>query len=235
MKTIKNVLTIALVASIFSCGNQLKQVKSLQTEIDSASYALGLDMALKVQSNFKEADRDLFIQGYKNGIDSDNLLIDKKVLNRFLTGFFQKQQQAQAAKTAQAKFSENKKAGEDFLATNKSKKGVIETESGLQYMIIKKGKGKKPLASSKVKVHYHGTNIDGSVFDSSVDRGTPSEFGVMQVIKGWTEGLQLMQVGAKYKFFIPQNLAYGSQQRGAAIKPFSALIFEVELLDILDE
>ena len=235
MKTIKSVLTIVLVASIFSCGNQLKQVKSLQTEIDSASYALGLDMALKVSSNFKEADRDLFIQGYKNGIDSDNLLIDKKVLNRFLTGFFQKQQQAQAAKTAQAKFTENKKAGEDFLATNKSKNGVIETESGLQYSIIKKGGGKKPVATSKVKVHYHGTNIDGTVFDSSVDNGTPAEFAVMQVIKGWTEGLQLMNVGAKYKFFIPQNLAYGPQQRGAAIKPFSALIFEVELLDILDK
>ena len=90
------------------------------------------------------------------------------------------------------------------------------------------------MTTSKVKVHYHGTNIDGSVFDSSVDKGTPAEFGVTQVIKGWTEGLQLMKVGAKYKFFIPQNLAYGPQQRGAAIKPFSTLIFEVELLDVIN-
>lgn len=235
MKIIKSVLIIAVIATMFSCGNQFKEVKSLETEIDSASYALGLDMAIKVKANFKEADRDLFLQGYKNGIDSTNLLIKTKDLNAFLSAFFQKQQQAQTAKMAEAQFADNKEAGEDFLAENKSKKGVIVTESGLQYSILKEGKGTKPVATSKVKVHYHGTNIDGTVFDSSVDRGTPTEFVVTQVIKGWTEGLQLMKKGAKYKFFIPQNLAYGPQQRSAAIKPFSTLIFEVELLDVLDE
>jgi FKBP-type peptidyl-prolyl cis-trans isomerase len=242
MKIIRGIFTIAVVATMFSCGNQFKEVKSLETEIDSASYALGLDMAIKVKANFKEADRDLFLQGYKNGIDSTNLLINTKDLNAFLRVFFQKQQaakqkeqQEKSAKIAEAKFGDNKKAGEDFLAENKSKKGVIVTESGLQYSILKEGKGAKPVTTSKVKVHYHGTNIDGAVFDSSVDRGTPAEFGVTQVIKGWTEGLQLMKKGAKYKFFIPQELAYGQQQRGKEIKPFSMLIFEVELLDVLDK
>ena len=234
MKIIKSVLTITVIASMFSCGNQLKEVKSLNTEIDSASYALGLDMALKVKANFKEADRDLFLQGYKNGIDSTNLLITTKDLNGFLRSFFQKQQQQKTAERAEKSFGKNKIAGQEFLASNKSKEGVVETESGLQYIIIKKGEGEKPVTSSKVKVHYHGTNIAGEVFDSSVDKGTPAEFGVTQVIKGWTEGLQLMKAGAKYKFFIPQNLAYGAQQRGAAIKPFSMLIFEVELLEVIN-
>ena len=234
MKIIKSVLTISVVLSMFSCGNQLKEVKSLNTEIDSASYALGLDMAIKVKANFEEADRDLFLQGYKNGIDSTNLLINAKDLNGFLRVFFQKQQQQKTAERAEKSFGENKIAGQEFLASNKSKEGVVETESGLQYIIIKKGEGEKPVTSSKVKVHYHGTNIAGEVFDSSVDKGTPAEFGVTQVIKGWTEGLQLMKAGAKYKFFIPQNLAYGAQQRGAAIKPFSMLIFEVELLEVIN-
>jgi len=240
MKVIKSVLSIAVVATMFSCGNQLKEVKSLETRIDSASYALGLDMAIKVKANFKDADRDLFLQGYKNGIDSTNILINPKDLNGFLRVFFQEQQakkmeeqQAKAAKAAEAKFGENKKAGEDFLAENKTKKGVVTTASGLQYIILKEGNGVKPAdATAKVKVHYHGTTLEGKVFDSSVDRGTPAEFGLNQVIKGWTEGVQLMNVGSKYKFFIPQGLAYGAQQKGADIKPFSTLIFEVELLEV---
>jgi FKBP-type peptidyl-prolyl cis-trans isomerase FklB len=240
MKVLKSVLTIAIVTSMISCGNQIKEVKSLEKEIDSASYALGLDMAIKVKANFKDADRDLFIQGYKNGIDSTNMLINPKDLNGFLRVFFQKQQaekmkehQEKAAKAAEANFGDNKKAGEDFLAANKSKSGVVTTASGLQYTILKQGKGAKPAGpTAKVKVHYHGTNLEGKVFDSSVDRKTPAEFGLNQVIKGWTEGLQLMNVGSKYKFFIPQDLAYGAQQKGENIKPFSTLVFEVELLEI---
>ena len=240
MKVIKSILSIAVVASMFSCGNQLKEVSSLETKIDSASYALGLDMAIKVKANFKEAKKDLFLQGYKNGIDSTNLLINPKDLNAFLRVFFQeqqalkaKEQQAKAAKDAEEKFGENKKLGEDFLAENKVKEGVVTTESGLQYIILKEGNGAKPAdATAKVKVHYHGTNLEGKVFDSSVDRGTPAEFGLNQVIPGWTEGVQLMKVGSKYRFFIPQALAYGARQQGANIKPFSTLIFEVELLEI---
>jgi FKBP-type peptidyl-prolyl cis-trans isomerase len=145
-----------------------------------------------------------------------------------------KEKQAAAAKVAEVKFAENKKLGEDFLADNKSKAGVKTTASGIQYIVIKEGSGEKPAGpSTKVNVHYHGTNLEGKVFDSSVDRGTPSEFGLNQVIKGWTEGVQLMNEGSKYKFFIPQELAYGAQQRGEDIKPFSTLIFEIELLAVI--
>ena len=118
------------------------------------------------------------------------------------------------------------------MEENKKNEGVVVLNSGLQYKIIRQGKGALPTENSKVKVHYHGTLIDGTVFDSSVDRGTPAEFGVTQVIRGWTEALMLMPVGSKWMLYIPQELAYGGQER-PSIKPFSALIFEVELLDIV--
>ena len=129
-----------------------------------------------------------------------------------------------------------KLAGEKFLEENKKNKDVLVTESGLQYIILSKGTGPKPNATSKVKVHYHGTTPYGEVFDSSVDRGEPITFGLNQVIKGWTEGVQLMPVGSKFKFFIPQELAYGANpQPGSAIKPYMPLVFEVELLEIESE
>jgi FKBP-type peptidyl-prolyl cis-trans isomerase FklB len=129
------------------------------------------------------------------------------------------------------KFGDSRAAGETFLAENAKKDGVTTTSSGLQYEVIKMGKGKKPTATDRVKVHYHGTLIDGTVFDSSVQRGEPIIFALTQVISGWTEGLQLMPVGSKFKFYIPQHLAYGAQQAGQ-IPPYSTLIFEVELLGI---
>lgn len=129
------------------------------------------------------------------------------------------------------KYGDTKTQGEQFLAENGLKEGVITTASGLQYEVIKMGKGQKPVATDKVKVHYHGTLIDGTVFDSSVDRGEPIVFGLNQVIKGWTEGVQLMPVGSKFRFYIPQELGYGAQQAGS-IPPYSTLIFEVELLGI---
>ena len=129
------------------------------------------------------------------------------------------------------KYGDTKTQGEQFLAENALKEGVQVTESGLQYEVIKMGKGKKPAATDKVKVHYHGTLIDGTVFDSSVDRGEPITFGLNQVIAGWTEGVQLMPIGSKFRFYIPQELGYGAQQAGF-IPPYSTLIFEVELLGI---
>ncbi len=236
-----NILAATVVGlSIVSCSNgQFKEKSSLTSEVDSVSYVLGLDMANKIKVNFGEMDQDLFVQGFKNGMDSTNLLVESKDINNILRTFFQKKQQEEMkkrqeeqAKKAEAEFGDNKKAGEAFLAENKTKEGVKTTESGLQYIVLKEGIGEAPKASSRVKVHYHGTLTDGTVFDSSVDRGEPSEFGVGQVIKGWTEGLQLMKPGAKYKFFIPQELAYGAQQRGQHIKPFSALVFEVELIEV---
>jgi len=241
MKLVKKLAVVAVTVSLFSCGNQAQDVKILETELDSVSYAVGLSMSGQLKSNFSEVNKAILAQGIRNGLDSTNLLIDAKDLQVVLSGYFKKKQQAQmeerqaaASKAAEAKFGENKKAGEDFLEANKSKKGVQTTESGIQYIVLKEGSGEKPAGPmTKVKVHYHGTNIEGNVFDSSVDKGTPATFVLNQVIKGWTEGVQLMNEGAKYKFFIPQELAYGAQQKGENIKPFSTLIFEIELLEVL--
>ncbi|MCL4156330.1 UNVERIFIED_CONTAM: hypothetical protein GTU68_045285 [Idotea baltica] len=146
----------------------------------------------------------------------------------------QEKQKAEALAKAEEEFAENKAASEKFLEDNKAKEGVVTTPSGLQYIVLKEGTGDKPLATSKVKVHYHGTTIDGTVFDSSVDKGEPYDPVINQMIKGWIEGIPLMSVGSKYKFFIPSDLAYGAFPRpGGPIKPFSTLIFDVELLDIL--
>ena len=165
-------------------------------------------------------DFELIKQGFING----------------LLGFTEQMDGTQAGEYIQntmntIKYGTVKEDGEKFLAENALKEGIITTESGLQYEVIKMGRGKKPAATDKVKVHYHGTLIDGTVFDSSVDRGEPIVFGLNQVIKGWTEGVQLMPVGSKFRFYIPQELGYGSQAAGS-IPPYSTLIFEVELLGI---
>lgn len=240
MKVIKFVLALTVISTMMSCDNQGITKKDLKTDIDTASYALGLDIAVKLKGNFSDIDQDLFIQGVRSGLDSTNMLIASENVDGILRAFFQKKQVADQAKqkedalkNAETEFADDKLAGEKFLELNKDVEGVVETESGLQYLVLKQGSGEKPSATSKVKVHYHGTLIDGTVFDSSVDRGEPSSFGVNQVIKGWTEGLQLMSVGSKYKFFIPQDIAYGAFPRqGGPIKPFAALVFEVELLEI---
>jgi FKBP-type peptidyl-prolyl cis-trans isomerase len=240
MKTVKTLALLILTISFLSCNNQGTTNKPLKTEIDSVSYALGLNMAVQLKVNFKEGNTDLFVQGYRNGADSLNLLIAEKDIRTILNTFFQKkqveqkkEQQAAATKAAEAQYGAIKKEGEDFLAKNKTEKGVKITASGLQYIVLKKGKGDKPVATSQVKVHYHGTLVDGTVFDSSVDKKTPYTTYLNQVIKGWTEGVQLMSVGAKYKFFVPQDLGYGANPRPGVIKPFMPLVFEVELLEII--
>jgi FKBP-type peptidyl-prolyl cis-trans isomerase len=242
MKVIKFLVSVVFISTVFlSCDNQGFTQKSLNNELDTVSYSLGLDMAYKLKGNFDDINVDLYMQGVKNGMDSTNILIESNKIDSILRTFFQKKQvemrekqQAEALKKAEAEFGEVKAEGEKFLEENKSAKGVQVTDSGLQYVVLKEGSGNKPTAISKVKVHYHGTLLDGTVFDSSVDKGTPAEFGVNMVIKGWTEGLQLMKEGAKYKFFIPQELAYGANpRRGGKIRPFDMLIFEVELLEIV--
>ena len=166
---------------------------------------------------------------------TDFVLIKQGFINGLL-GFTEQMDGTQAGEYIQntmntIKYGTVKEDGEKFLAENALKEGVTTTESGLQYEVIKMGKGKKPAATDRVKVHYHGTLIDGTVFDSSVERGEPTSFGLNQVIKGWTEGLQLMPVGSKFRFYIPQELGYGAQAAGS-IPPYSTLIFEVELLSI---
>ncbi|WP_317128560.1 FKBP-type peptidyl-prolyl cis-trans isomerase [Tamlana fucoidanivorans] len=221
-----------MVLLVVSCNKNGATKKPITTELDSVSYAIGMDVARNVKASFDDFENDLFVQGFKNVLDSTDILMDEAQAQQVIRTYFQKKQQAEAEKRKEAG-EKNKAEGEKFLSENKSKDGVQTTESGLQYIVLKEGTGAQPSATSKVKVHYHGTLIDGTVFDSSVDRGEPSEFGVNQVIKGWTEGLQLMKEGAKYKFFIPQDLAYGANPRpGGAIEPFATLIFDVELLEI---
>ena len=231
MSIIRNTLAVLVIGILFSCENQVKEVKSLETELDSVSYAVGLSMSSQLKNGFEDVNKEILIQAIRNGLDSTNLLLDSKDIQKTIQTYFQKKQEENKKKEL-AKFEVYKKEGLAFLEANKTKEGVKTTKSGLQYIVLKEGKGKKAKTTDRVKVHYHGTTVDGTVFDSSVDRGTPSEFGVTQVIKGWTEGLQLMKVGSKYKFFIPQELAYGANPRPGIIKPYMALIFEVELLEI---
>lgn len=235
MRISKLFLTALLCGSLFSCS-QFSRKTSLETQIDSVSYAIGLDMAKNLQQNLPEVNYDLFLKGIMDSKDSVKLLIESsQEASMIIQTYLMAKQAKEAEEAAIKKYANVKKEGEAFLAKNKTKKGVKTTASGLQYEIIKEGKGDSPKAVDQVQVHYHGTTIDGEVFDSSVDRGEPATFYLNQVIKGWTEGLQIMKKGAKYKFYIPQDLAYGAnggRERGK-IKPFMTLVFEVELLDVL--
>jgi FKBP-type peptidyl-prolyl cis-trans isomerase FklB len=220
----------------------MSSTPDLKTEVDSVSYAIGLNISKQMRVNFREVNKAAILRGLEDGIDSAGFMIPEKDVTTILNKYFQRKQAEQrkaqeekSKKEAEVKFADNKKAGEEFLAANKSKKGIITTASGLQYQVLKTGSGKKPNPTSIVKLHYHGTTIKGEVFDSSVDRKKPYELKVNQFVKGFSEGLLLMNVGSKIKMFIPQELAYGYQNRGEKIPPFSALVFEVELLDIIKE
>lgn len=239
MKVIKVLSVLVLSVMLGSCAKQGATKKDLKTEVDSVSYAIGLDLASKLKTNFSEVDYDLLIQGIQNENDSSKVLIDKAVASKLLRTYFQKKQmeemkkrREEAEEKAEEKYGDVKKAGEEFLKENKTKEGVKTTASGLQYKVLREGNGEKPTATSKVKILYKGTLTDGTVFDSREDKDKPLELMASQFVKGFTEGLELMPVGSKYKFFIPQELGYGAFPRGAKIKPFSPLIFEVELLGI---
>lgn len=233
---------IIAVALMSSCSSNDSKDVVLANEIDSVSYALGANMANNIVKDFSEANSEAFINGFNDVLDSATMKITLEELQGVLQPFFQKKQQEamikqqqEAEKAAQEQFGDVKIQGEKFLEDNKTKAGVKVTASGLQYIVLKEGKGKQPTAESNVEVHYHGTTPDGTVFDSSVERGKSITFNASQVIPGWTEGLQLMKEGAKYKFFIPQDLAYGANpQPGSPIKPFMPLVFEVELIKIVN-
>ena len=190
------------------------------------SYALGLSIASNLKNSGVESlEIEHFIKGLKAILNNEEITMSPDEVNNLLSEYFEGIQ-----KKAEGNNSES---GNSFLAENKHRAGVIELPSGLQYSVITEGSGVKAKANNQVKVHYTGTLIDGTVFDSSVSRGEPAVFGVTQVISGWVEGLQLMSKGSKYKFYIPSNLAYGAQGAGKAIGPHATLIFEVELLEIL--
>ena len=228
------ILNAALAMTFLSaCSQGQKGPVELKNEMDSVSYAIGADIG----ANFKRGkldsvNIDAIALGLRHGLDS-NTMMDQAALEQVVQGYMMKLQERRMAEE-QVKGEENRVAGEAFLAENGKKPGVTTTESGLQYEVITMGKGAKPVASDQVKVHYTGTLIDGTKFDSSVDRGEPATFPVGGVIRGWVEAIQLMPVGSKWKLFIPSDLAYGpSGGPGGAIPGNSTLIFEVELLDIV--
>lgn len=193
--------------------------------MDKISYAIGMSMASNLMnSGLRNIEVESFMKAFREVINNEKTSMSPEEANQTLQEFFSKQQEDMLNK--------NLEIGASFLDENSKKENVVSLPSGLQYEIIAEGNGPKPKATDSVKCHYHGTLIDGTVFDSSVQRGQPAVFGVNQVIKGWVEALQLMSVGSKWRLFIPSNLAYGSQGAGNSIEPNSTLIFEVELLGI---
>jgi peptidyl-prolyl cis-trans isomerase len=200
--------------------------------MDKLSYALGIGIGSQLAGmGAKELNIDDFAQAIKDVISGSELKVDNAEAQTLVQNFFQEQEAKQQAAAAEAGKAA-KAAGEAFLAENGEKDGVVTLPSGLQYQVLKEGNGKKPSATDQVVCHYEGTLIDGTVFDSSYQRNQPATFGLNQVIPGWTEGVQLMQEGAKYRFFIPYNLAYGERGAGAQIPPFAALVFDVELIEV---
>lgn len=197
------------------------------TEQEKMSYALGAAIGSNYAKTNITFDGNALAKGFNDVINNGNLAISPDEIQ----GLLEKMQES-IDRQNNTSLQEEKKKGETFLAANKKKEGVIETVSGLQYKIIHQGEGKKPQAKDTVEVHYHGTLIDGTVFDSSIMRKQSIEFPLNQVIAGWTEGVQLMNEGSKFEFYIPCHLAYGDQGAGAQIKGGSTLIFEVELLKV---
>ena len=201
--------------------------------MDKVSYALGIGIGHQLANmGGQELNIDDFAQAVKDVLGGKDLKIKSSEAQQIVQDFFAQQEQ-KINKQRQEAGKVHKEAGEKYLAENAKKDGVITLPSGLQYQVLKEGNGKKPSAKDSVKCHYEGFLIDGTVFDSSIQRGEPAVFGLQQVIAGWTEGLQLMQEGAKYRFFIPYRLAYGEGGAGSSIPPFAALVFDVELIEVM--
>ncbi len=206
---------------------------ALASTQDSVSYSIGVFMAQNLkQQGISDLNNAVLMRGLEDALSGQPTQLTQAQCGLVMNSFMQKQMAVRNAEGMKAS-AENRKAGTAFLTTNKAKAGVVTTASGLQYLVEKEGTGAKPSATDRVKVHYTGKLLDGTTFDSSVERGQPAEFNVSEVIKGWTEALQLMPVGSKWKLYIPSDLAYGDRGAGADIKPGSTLMFDVELLDII--
>lgn len=222
---------IVMIFFIIGCGNDTKQksISTLSTFKDSTSYALGADLGSNLKQQAVEIDYDVFMAGMTDAmLDGELVKLNQKQRRSVMASL-----QQRIRDKAKNEGETNLKKADEFLAKNKKDNSDIkETPTGLQYRVLREGDGDSPVAEDRVKVHYAGKLIDGTQFDSSYERGDPTEFGLNQVIKGWTEGLQLMKVGAKYEFFIHPKIAYGSRPR-PTIPANSVLIFEVELLDIV--
>ncbi len=203
----------------------------LKNELDKFSYALGMNVAASVMQLPLDVNRDVVIACVTDLLHGGQPQLEQPEYHRMMQDF-QKKLQEVVAEQKQKAAAANAEAGKKFLEENAKKDGIKVTASGLQYQVIEEGAGDNPAATDIVKVHYEGTLISGQIFDSSIKRGEPVEFPLNQVIPGWTEGVQLMKPGAKYKFFIPSALAYGERGAGEMIGPNSTLIFDVELIEI---
>jgi len=225
-----------LLGTIEACSEKNGKIETnveLKTQWDSVAYAIGVNLGQNLKNDSVMLDPNILAAAIYAAMHEEKPILDQKQCEEVMRNF-QMELQTKQQERQMRDMEKNKTAGDKFLAENKTKPGVITTPSGLQYIVIKEGTGKQPSAEQTVKVHYHGTLLNGKVFDSSVDRGQPIEFPLNRVIPGWTEGVQLMKEGAKYKFFIPGNLAYGPNGAPPTIGPNETLIFEVELIEVKD-
>ncbi|MEW6681909.1 MAG: FKBP-type peptidyl-prolyl cis-trans isomerase [Nitrospirota bacterium] len=227
----RGIAAVAVIVGLLSGVAHAQNKPSLKTDQEKVSYSIGLDIGANFKRQSVELDSKALAAGISDGLSGAKPALSEDEVKKVLADF-QQQMRARAAAMAQQLADQNKKNGEAYLAENKKQKGIVTLPSGLQYKVLKEAKGAKPKATDTVSVHYRGTLIDGTEFDSSIKRGQPAEFPVNQVIPGWTEALQLMPVGSKWQLFIPSGLAYGAQGAGNMIGPNSTLIFEVELLEI---
>lgn len=232
--SLRHTLLAAAAITAFGASSVAVSKDKLETERDKVSYMVGMQIGGSLQQIKDEVDLPTLFQGIETTLKDGKPLLTPEEAGEVQQKFAERLQ-AQHAAQEQAAAKKNKEEGEAFLASNKSAKGVKTTASGLQYQVITEGKGAKPAATDTVKVHYTGTLLDGTKFDSSVDRGQPATFALNQVIPGWTEGLQLMPEGSKYTLWIPSDLAYGDKGTPGPIGPNATLKFEVELLEIVKQ
>ncbi|MFC1643615.1 FKBP-type peptidyl-prolyl cis-trans isomerase [Chlamydiota bacterium] len=233
----KRVALVFILISVFIVSNGFSKGKKEVSKIvlkkpeQKISYAFGMDVGNSMKKLGVKMDMAAFIRGVEDSYKGNKIIMSAEEAKKVKEEFFTKKKEEQKIEM-EKKSGKNLKEGKKFLKKNKKKKGVVTTDSGLQYIVLKEGTGLNPDKADRVKVHYRGTLLDGTEFDSSYKRGTPAEFALSGVIPGWSEGVALMKEGSKYRFFIPPNLAYGERGAGRLIQPNSTLIFDVELLGI---
>jgi FKBP-type peptidyl-prolyl cis-trans isomerase len=228
-KVVQASVLIASFALLQACDKS--QFAKVETDDQKVAYSIGYNFGQQLAANTDSLDLNVLIAGLKDGFNGSDEKLTAEERTQVMQAFSKRRQEEMKNQRSEIE-TKNKSAGQAFLTENKAKEGVVTLESGLQYKVLTEGTGAKPAATDTVKVHYVGTLIDGTEFDSSVARGEPAEFALNRVIPGWTEALQLMKAGGKWQLFIPAELAYGPRGSGA-IEPHSTLIFDVELLEVV--